>query len=119
MNELIKADFPALLGPKTKQLKTFLSVFCFLRSAFLLLVRWRAEAGSPRYPMYIKLATVFFGSISVIRAHCNHTFPLMSSKTDKVTNWNKYKQLLLNKVEMREKTSTKNYLENDVHTHLR
>lgn len=112
MNELIIADFPALLGPKTKQLKTFLSVFCFLRSAFLLLVRWRAEAGSPRYPMYIKLATVFFGSISVIRAHCNHTLSivtvtLMSSKTDKVTNWNEYKQLLLNRVAMREEIDKK------------
>lgn len=45
------ADFPALLGPKTKHWKTFLSLCCFLRSKRLLLVRRMAEAGSPGNPM--------------------------------------------------------------------
>lgn len=64
------ADFPALLGPKTKHWKIFLSHCCFLRSKRLLLVTRMAEDGSPGNPMYIKCSTLRAGSNSVINDHC-------------------------------------------------
>lgn len=72
ISEFSNADFPAFLDPKTKHWKTFRCDCCRLRSNRLLLVIWKADEGSPVYPMYIKLAKLLAGSRSVISAHCNY-----------------------------------------------
>lgn len=70
MRAFNRADFPAFLGPKTKQCTTFLCETFRLRSTLLFLVIVNAEAGSPVYPMYTKFAKLLAGSRRVIRAHC-------------------------------------------------
>jgi hypothetical protein len=69
MRAFNNADFPTLVGPKTKHWRTTRWERCLFLSCFRRRVIRKAKVRSPGYPIYIRCAKLFCGSRSVMKAH--------------------------------------------------